>query len=294
MKSETKTSKSIIAKSDDGSVQITFTIPWKEIEIAKNKVLEVLGKEIEIPGFRKGMAPVLKVEEKVGKTVVIEKTLSEILPKLLGEAIAENKLKIAIYPKFELLSAKDEEDWQIRAITCEIPEFDLGNYKEEIKAAFSADSIWTPNKGEGNEKKEISVAEKEQKIIDLLIKSIKVNIPKVLIDEEVNTRLSRLLERIEKLGLSLENYLASIGKNPELLRKEYEESARNAISAELILNKISQIEGIKIEEKEINDAIKAGSASEDLQEKLNTPEQRSIIESILRRRHALDFLVSLA
>ncbi|HJX01728.1 MAG TPA: hypothetical protein VJ348_00975, partial [Candidatus Humimicrobiaceae bacterium] len=91
-----------------------------------------------------------------------------------------------------------------------------------------------------------------------------------------------------------ENYLASIGKNPESLRKEYEESARTAISVELILNKISRIEGIKIEEKEIEDAIKAGSATKELQDKLNTPEQRSIIESILRRRHALDFLVSLA
>jgi hypothetical protein len=36
-----------------------------------------------------------------------------------------------------------------------------------------------------------------------------------LIDEEVNSRLSKLLERIEKLGLTLESYLSSIGKTAQ-------------------------------------------------------------------------------
>jgi len=50
--------------------------------------------------------------------------------------------------------------------------------------------------------------------MDFLLRNIKIEIPKLLIEEEVNTRLSQLLERIEKLGLDLEKYLQTIGKQP--------------------------------------------------------------------------------
>ena len=300
-KSKKKTSKTetksvnlapVVARSDDGTIQITFTLGWNEIEKARNKAAMELGSEIDVPGFRKGMAPLPKVIEKIPQQKLIEKTLSEILPTLLGQAISENNLKIAIYPKFELVSANESEDWQVRAVTCEIPAFTLGSYKEEIRGIFNTKEIWTPEK-QGEEKKQISTPEKEQKILEVLVNTIKPKIPKILIDEEVNARLSQLLERIEKLGLTLENYLASIGKNPQSLRQEYETQSQSAISVELILNKIAEDEGIKIDPSEIDNAIKAGSASDDLQKKFNSPEQRNIIESVLKRRKALDFLLTL-
>jgi FKBP-type peptidyl-prolyl cis-trans isomerase (trigger factor) len=287
-------SSPVVARSDDGTIQITFTIAWNEIDKSRNKAIEELGREIEIPGFRKGMAPASKVAEKIPQQKLIEKTLSEILPRQLGVAISENNLKIAIYPKFELINAKDGEDWQIRAVTCEIPNFELGNYKQAIRGAFNAGAIWTPDKAGGEEKKQISTVEKEQKILEILVNTVKPTVPKILIDEEVNARLSQLLERIEKLGLTLEGYLASIGKNPQSLRQEYETQSHSAISIELILNKIAEDEGVKVDTNEIDNAIKAGSASEELQQRLNSPEQRNIIESVLKRRKALDFLLTLA
>ena len=52
---------------------------------------------------------------------------------------------------------------------------------------------------------------KEQKVIKLLLDSIKINIQTSSL-QEVDARLSSLLQRIEKLGLSLEGYLGSISK----------------------------------------------------------------------------------
>jgi FKBP-type peptidyl-prolyl cis-trans isomerase (trigger factor) len=284
----------VVARSDDGTIQITFTIAWNEINKARNRATEELGREIEVPGFRKGMAPLTKVSEKIPQQKLIEKTLSEILPRILGQAISENNLKIAIYPKFELISAGEGEDWQVRAVTCEIPPLELSNYKEAIRGAFNTEVIWTPDKQGSEDKGQISTAEKEQKILEILVNTIKPTVPKILIDEEVNARLSQLLERIEKLGLTLEGYLASIGKNPQSLRQEYEAQSLSAISIELILNKIAEDEGVKVDTNEVDNAIKAGSASEDLQKRLNSPEQRNIIESVLKRRKALDFLLTLA
>jgi FKBP-type peptidyl-prolyl cis-trans isomerase (trigger factor) len=285
---------STLAKSEDGNVQITFVIPYTLVAEAKDKALEEIGKETEIPGFRKGMAPKDLVASKTAQSVIIEKTLSKVLPKALGDAINEYKIKPAIYPKFELIKFKDNEPWEIRAITCEIPKIELGDYKKQIAGLSRAKAIWTPGKGVNEKPKEPSKEEKEQEVIKILLDSTKVAIPKLLIDEEVNNRLANLLERIEKLGLSLDGYLSSIGKTPESIRSEYEKQAKDTIAMELILEKIAEQENIKATDSEINEAVKAAASTDSkLIKKLNTPEQRRLIASILRKRSSLDLLTSL-
>jgi len=282
----------VLAKQEDGTIQITFTVPVGIIKSAEDTALAQLAKETLVPGFRKGNAPIDKVREKIPTATLIEKALGKILPKAFGDATTKFKIKPLIYPKFELLSAKDGEDWQIRAVTCEMPEVRLGDYQKAITDALKATSIWTP--GKGTEKpKEKSKEEKEQEVIRTLIATSEVNIPKPLLDEEVDARLSGLLERTERLGLSLEKYLASIGKTPEGLRTQYEQQARESIKFDLILAKIADEKNISASETEIDTAIKQ-SASDDITfERLNTPEQRRVVASILKKRAALDSLTSL-
>jgi len=272
---------STVAREDNGNIQITFTIPYSQVVSAQEKVVEEYAKEAEIPGFRKGNAPIEKVKEKIPAATLTEKSLAKILPEALSSAINENKIKPAIYPKFELISANPNENWQIRAVTCELPMVVLPDYAKLIKEGI----IKTP--------KEFTKEEKEQKAIKVLLDSIKINIPKLLVSEEVDARLSSLLQRIEKLGLSLEGYLGSIGKTPEKIREEYELQAKNTISIELILNEVIKDQKIEVKESQVDEAIKAASADTKLAESLNTPEQRRFIQSVLARRAALDYLTSL-
>lgn len=296
--SDTKTQTkigSVLAREDNGNIQITFSLPFEIVEKAKSEALIELTKETEIPGFRKGKAPVAEVAKKVSPEQLIEKSLGKILPEALGEAITEHKLKPAIYPKFELIKAIEGETWEVRALTCELPEVKLGDYKKEIIGKAKVSSIWTPGKGDekSKEKKEPTAQEKEGEVVKILLESFKINIPQILVEEEVNARLSSLLERIEKLGLNLDSYLASVGKDPQALRGEYEVQAKNTISLELILESIAQEEKVEVKEAEIDEAIKASSGNAGLSQKLNTPEQRRMIASILRKRQTLDKLVSL-
>jgi len=286
---------SIVAKEENGNIQITFTIPFSFITKAQSEVVEEYSKEAEIPGFRKGKAPIEKVKEKIPTETLVEKALAKIIPGALSSAINENNLKPAVYPKFELVKAKDNEPWEIRAVTCELPKIALGDYQKVVTGALKAGSIWTPEKGKAEEKpKEPSREEKEERVIKALLESVKVEVPKLLINEEVDARLSSLLQRIERLGLQLEGYLASVGKTPEKLRGEYEIQAKNTIAIELILNEIIRDRKIEIVEKEVDEAIKAASADTKLSESLNTPEQRRFIKGVLARRSALDYLTSLS
>lgn len=287
---------SVIARESDGNIQITFTIPFSLVKIAEEETLKELSKDTEIPGFRKGMAPLEKAAEKIPQSRLIEHSLSHILPKALAEAVTENKLKIAVYPKFELISAEEGKDWQIRGVTCELPEVVLGDYKEVITGAARASSLWTPDKGKLEEKKEQTHEEKEQVVIKTLLENVKVTIPKILIEEEADSRLSNLLARLEKLGLALESYLSSIGKKPEDLRADYANQAREAIALDLILSKIAEAEGIKIDQKEIDNALSVSkvTTSNKSEGSKEIENRKRLLESILKRRAALDFLIKLA
>jgi FKBP-type peptidyl-prolyl cis-trans isomerase (trigger factor) len=294
---QTKTAKrdrvqSVVAKSDDGNIQITYTIPYKKIKKAQSQALEELAKSTEVHGFRKGKAPKDVVKRHVDKNTLLEKSLSKILPNLVGETIEKENLKIAIYPKFQLLKAKEGEDWEVRAQTAEIPEFKLSGYKKQLEGHMRAKNLWVPGKDGDKEKKQLDRAEKEQEVIKALLEAIDIKIPKMLIEEEANSRLSKLLERIEKLGLNLDSYLASIGKKPADIRSEYEKQAKDTLALDLILAKIAEEEKIEVKKEDIDAAIKAASADKSLSESLVTEEKRRLLESILRKRAALNSLVS--
>lgn len=275
----TQNISSVVAKEDDGTVQITFTLPQTLIAQHEEHSLQEMAKTVKVPGFRPGKAPLDQVKSRVSSEKLVERTLSQILPKAFSDAIDEHSLKPATYPKFEILS--QGEEWQIRAVTCEIVEFDLGDYKNTAAGTIRAASLT----------KELSKEEKEQKVIQALVESIKVTIPHILIEEEVNARLAQLLERIEKLGLTLDGYLASIGKSVETLRGEYEQQTKQAISLELILNKIAALDKIEVDHEEVHKAIAAMSA-DPKQDPHANPDQHRAIESILRRRAVLDSLLT--
>jgi FKBP-type peptidyl-prolyl cis-trans isomerase (trigger factor) len=286
---------SVIAREENGNIQITFTIPFELVKKEQDIVIKEFAKDMEIPGFRKGMAPLDKVSEKIPQSTLIEHSLSHILPKALGDSITENKLQIAIYPKFELISAEEGEPWQIKGTTCELPKVELGDYKKIVAGSTRASNLWTPDKGKPTDKKEPTREEKEQVVIKGVLENIKVLIPQVLIEEEADNRLSSLLSRLEKLGLGLEGYLASIGKKPQDIRADYAKQAHDAISLDLILSKIAESEGIKIEDKEVDAALNMSQVGKEAStDPAEIENRKRMMESILKRRAALDFLINLS
>lgn len=286
-------SNCVLAKTATGEIQLTITIPSLEVKRFYEQALAQMAKNTQVPGFRKGKAPQKIVEEKVDKTKIYEQVLQKIVPQAYLEAIEKHQLKPLLAPKVELLKAKEDEDWEIRATTCERPEVDLGDYKEEVRKALAPGKIWTPKKkttttGEP-ESSEETEDEKTARVIQALLQTTKVDLPQMLIEDELAHALSNLINQTGKLGLTIDQYLASIGKSAEDLRAQYREKIENDLKLQLTLDKIAKQEKIEIKEEEVDKLI-AATGDEKIRENLNSPVQRVYLKSILARRKTLDFL----
>lgn len=284
---------SVLARQDDGTVQITMTIPNELVRKKKEEALSHIAETLEVSGFRKGKAPQDIALKHIDVQKLYEHTLQHLLPEAYADAVEEHKIQPILAPRFELLSIKEDSDWQIRAITCEIPKVDLGDYRQEIASVLRANKIWVPGqeKNKPRASGEQTREEKEQKIIEALTKK-DVNVPKLLVEEEVNHRLSNLLDQVQKLGLSVEQYLASTGKTVEKIREDYAKQAEEAIKLELVLTEIAKEQKVEVSDEEIDELINA-TGDDKTKETLSTPPQKRLIKSTLMRRKALDNLISL-
>jgi len=281
-----------LKRHDDKTVELTLSIPWDSIQKTYNEVIEDFVKETELPGFRKGKAPRTAVEEKLDKTKVYEEVLQRLIPKLYSEAIQQEKIHPIVMPKINLLEAKEGQEWKILAITCEKPEITLGKYKEAIVDLKTSKQkkIWLP--GEEPKKED---EEKEKKVtLDELLQavysSITTVLPKILLDQEVNRLLSDLVDQTKKLGLTVDQYLASTNRTADGIRREYEEQARRTVTLEFGLEAIADAQGVLISDDDINAVIKTAKSDDERKAMEN---QKYYLATILRRQKTIDMLANL-
>lgn len=276
----------------NGNIELTITIPWKQVQIAYEEALEKLRKETEIKGFRKGKAPKKLVEKRVDKGALYEEILKSLIPEAYSQAVKEQNLKPVIAPQLKVVSAQEGKDWQIQASTCELPKVELGDYKGEIRKTLATEKIWVPGKDKNPKKIKDNEEEKLGKIFKALLESYKVKIPQILVQDEVNRMLSRLIDQTAKVGLSVDQYLVSQKKTAEQLRAEYCQQAEEILKLELILSVIADEEKIQISDSEVEKMIEAVPV-EKTKKDLQTPEQRFYIRQLLRKRQVIDNLCSL-
>ena len=273
---------SAIQKLEDGTINLTVTIPWDRVQQARKQVIEETTKSAELPGFRKGKAPKNLVEENLDEAKIKEEILKKLLPQTYLEALNEHKINPIISPQIHVEKLEEDKDWQFIAMTCEAPQIELGSYKEKVKKITAKTKIIVP----GKEQQQVSFDE----ISKELLGSVTAKIPKVIIDRETDRLLSQTLDEIKKLGMTLDQYLASSGKNAETLRTDYEKKALSDVTFEFTLQKIAEVEKITVDEKEVDAAISEAKSDE---EKRSLEANRYLLASILRQQKTLDFLKAL-
>ena len=115
-------------------VKLNVTIEAEKFDEAIKKVYFKSAKYFNIPGFRKGKAPMNIVEKYYGKEIFYEDAFNEVVPEELEKAVEENKLQVVSRPDIEVTQIGQGQDLIFTAVFQTKPEAELGKYKGvEIK-----------------------------------------------------------------------------------------------------------------------------------------------------------------
>jgi trigger factor len=110
-------------------VKLEITIEAEKFEEAIKKVYFKSAKYFNIPGFRKGKAPMQIVEKYYGKEIFFEDAFNEVAGDALEEAVEENKLEVVSRPDIDVTQIEKGKDVIFTAVMQTKPEAELGKYK---------------------------------------------------------------------------------------------------------------------------------------------------------------------
>ncbi len=110
-------------------VKLNVTIEAEKFDEAIKKVYFKSAKYFNIPGFRKGKAPMNIVEKYYGKEIFYEDAFNEVVPEELEKAVEENKLEVVSRPDIDVTQIGKGQDLIFTAVFQTKPEAELGKYK---------------------------------------------------------------------------------------------------------------------------------------------------------------------
>ncbi len=115
-------------------VKLEITVEASKFDEAIKRVYFKSAKYFNIPGFRKGKAPIQIVEKYYGKEIFYEDAFNDSANEALEEAVKENNLEIVSRPEVEIKQMEKGKDLIFTATMQTKPEAELGKYKGvEIK-----------------------------------------------------------------------------------------------------------------------------------------------------------------
>ncbi len=196
----------------------------------KNQSL-VIGESHFIPGFEENLIGLKEKEEKEFDIVFPKEYQKK---ELAGQKVTF-KVKVNLVQKQELPEINDEFVKGLGEIK------DVAELKGNIRKAL-----------EGQEKTKAEHDLKE-KLADEVIKGTKVDVPELLVEEELNFMLKELEGNVLQSGMEFEQFLKNSKTSKEELRVKYRENAVKRAKWNLVVREIAQKEKMEADEKELQE-----------------------------------------
>ncbi|MBI4038958.1 hypothetical protein HY384_03290 [Candidatus Daviesbacteria bacterium] len=347
-----------INKLPKSLVEVTISVPWADLQPSWDATLQKMGQEVEISGFRKGVAPLPMVESQLGQRLQDE-VLKFAMPQFLIEALKGTDIIPIDYPKYEMTSFVKGTQLQFKATITNRPAVSVGNYKvvkavrPEVKPATEEevqkviDDLFKRWKGrqanttgsqtgsisfQSNPNGQVPVSanveqaevpndefakamgatslldlrdkirkdleanikynnelDYEEAILQEVEKITTVELPDILIQDELNRMLVSLQRRVADMGLLLEDYLKGQGKTLEQIKNEWKAQAEKNVRMELGLAEIARQENVTISDAELQaevDKIQDNRVKQQFAEQ----QPRLHLRHALRQTRTLDLL----
>lgn len=207
---------------------------WKKIKVKKVKAKEVAAKDIEesIKNIHEAWKKNKSSNAKGQTTNAEEEEEQNVIYDAKGNAIPVEKGK----NKVEVTNIDDEFAKAIGAR-------DLAHLHEIIKKDLEtlvADQV---------------ESQLEQEIFEEILKLGEIEVPEILVEDELNRILIRMNSELEKQGKTLEGYLAEEKTTIDALKDKWREQATKNVKISLVMDTIGREEKVQVAKEELDAAL---------------------------------------
>ena len=231
-----------------------------------------LGSGQFVPGFEEQVVGMSAGEEKDINVTFPEDYAAELAGKAVVFHVKLNKVTVTNVPALDDEFAKD------------VSEFDT---LEELKADIRA-------KAEEQAEKQANSAF-EQAALDKAAENTTVDMPKALIESELDSQLERFAYQLQMSGYSMEQYAQMMGGDMNTLRNAFRPQAEKQAKINVTLEKIAEVEGIEVTEEDIAAEIEAMAKQYEMEvEKVKELVPAEELTANLKTRKAVKVIVDSA
>ena len=103
--------------------------------------------------------------------------------------------------------------------------------------------------------------DRKAEALETASKNITVDIPPVMVDNEVTRMLREMEMRLAQQGMQLEQYLQFAGTDIAKLREQYRETAEKNVRTGLMLEEVAKAENIKVEASDLDKEVEVMAAA---------------------------------
>ncbi|WCN38518.1 trigger factor [Aneurinibacillus uraniidurans] len=220
-----------VASGDFAIIDFTGFVDGEEFEggSAENYQLEI-GSGTFIPGFEDQVIGLKKGEEKdVNVTFPEDYHAKDLAGEPVVFKVKVNEIKRKNLPELDDEFAKDVSEFD----TLDELKADIKNKLEE-KAKVDAENF------------------KKESLIEQATANATIDIPEVMVEQEINHMVNDFAQRLQYQGMNLELYYQFTGLDEEKLRDQFREDAQKRVRTSLVLEAISEAENVEVTEEDIN------------------------------------------
>lgn len=133
----------------------------------------------------------------------------------------------------------------------ELPALD-DEFAKEVSEFDTLDEVKADIRKKQEEANELRTKrEYEEAVIDTVCSNAKIDIPKVMIDKEIDIMLKDLEMRLKYQGLDLKTYYEYTNNTEEKVREYMKDAAEKRVKSELVIGEIAKAESTEVTEDEI-------------------------------------------
>ena len=279
-----------IKKLAKSQVEIMGELSAPEFDSFWHEAVTNLSQSVKIDGFRPGHIPEGILVKNIGEEAILDAAAELALQANYHKIVSDNKIDAIGRPVVTITKIAKNNPLGFKIVTAVIPEIKLPDYSQIAKKVFGENKdkeiLVTPKevgeliegikKERGDDflktlgefksvedlkmamesklklEKELSAREEvRHKVIEAISEESETELPEILIENELDRGISRMKAEAEKMGLDFNEYLKSIKKSLEDIRKESRDKAEKNVRYKLIIRSIARREGLVIPSEEI-------------------------------------------